>query len=494
MGLLDDIRGAAGDFISNVLDPGGIGREVAKRSAQTIAGVFNDVTSPFLGPLDNIMNVLWPKIRFGDINANLTLAGGTTHSFVLPQLPSLPGAGGAGDVTGGLLSDLAFDSEALRRAETDLKFLSSALRRGVYPHRADAFFLGVSAVPKVTASAFAGDFWLRVIVKDVESGASEADFTFGLRAMDINEQLETLRARMGEKSPSRELAAALERSRVVQVRAERGKRRRLSVEITVHNFNGEEIKNFNFLRELSIWIERRNDGYTDVLHQFVWYEPGEDKVKLVFPIERIESISDNEDNKMEALGRAGGRLANVADALDRALETINTPAAAPPAGDPNGTDLLGQILARRVHRAETVREHLWTARRQLVRLRSGENVFDYRLRFKLRIENANAARRTITRLRVRSTGVPNADFELLQFELPRQSRYDITVYPLRQDPNTRNEASLEMGEAKTNFTMALVAGLGVAETVVLSSFPKPTATATPVDTGLLTWVIDDTAE
>jgi hypothetical protein len=489
-----DLRDVAGTIASNIIDPGGIGREVVKRSAGTLAGMFSDATAPFLGPIDNIMKVISPRFTInGNFNANATLSGGTTHSFVFPQLPSLPGASGAGDVTGGLLSDLAFDSEALRKTESDLRFLSSAIRRGVYPHRADSFFLGVSAVPKLADNGtMNGDYFLRVTVKDVDDNTSgETEFMFGIRGGEMKERVDMVRMRMGEKTPVRELAAAVERSELVQLRAERGRRRRLMVEVKVNDLNGGAIANFNFLRELRVWIERRNDGYTDVLHHFVWHEPGEDKIALAFPLERIEYISDSDDNRMQAVGRDGGRLASAANELDQALAVLDAGAVPVPEG--KGTERLGELLAQRVQRAEVVREHLWTARRKLVRLQAAENVFDYRLRFKLRLENCNAAKRTITRLRMRSPGVPNAEIELPPFELPRQSRYDITVYPLRQDADTLNEATLETGETKENLTLSLVTGLGLAENVVRSAFPKKTTTQNPVDTAKLSWAVADTA-
>lgn len=493
MGFFDDL---AGDVAKNIIDPGGIGRKIVSETAKSAAGLFNDATAPFLAPIQNIMKTLEPGFRFdfGDINARLSVA--TRSEFVFPQLPSLAGAGGGGDLTGGLLSDLAFDSEALRRAETDLGFLASALRRGVYPHREDAFFLGVSAVPKLGAdSKFNGQVWVRAHVTNADGG-TEADVAVGLRDIEINERVDSTRARAGGAQavlPVAEMAAAFERSSMVQLRTQRGSRRIVRVELTLQDVGGAPLANVAlFLRELSVWIERRNDGYTDVLHSFVWREPSGDRLTLVFPVDRIEYISDNADNKMQAIGRDGGGLAGAAEAIDQALKAMQEPA--PLDDNGKGLDRLQGILARRVSRAEAVREHLWNAKRRIVRLQSTENVFDFRLRYKLRLENTVNSRRTITRLRMRSTGVPNADFDLGRFELPPHSRYDMTVYPLRQDPNTTNEATLEFLDQRSNFTMSLVAGLGLAESVVRSVFPTGQGVDTAkVDTAKLEWSVSDTA-
>jgi len=200
----------------------------------------------------------------------------------------------------------------------------------------------------------------------------------------------------------------------------------------------------------------------------------------------FRSISDNTDNKMQAIGRDGGGLAGAAQAIDQALKAMQEPMPADDGG--KGMDRLQALLARRVSRAENVREHLWDAKRRIVRLQATENVFDFRLRYKIRLENTVNARRTVARLRMRSTGVPNAETELSRFELPPHSRYDMAVYPLRQDPNTTNEATLELVDQRSNLTMSLVAGLGLAEGVVRSVFPTG-----QVDTAKLEWSVADTA-
>ena len=492
MGLFEDFKDAVGTIGSNILDPGGIGRKIVSETSKTAAGLFNDATAPFLAPIENIMNTFAPRIRFdiGDINARLAVT--TRSEFVFPQLPRLPGAGGAGDVTGGLLADLAFDSEALRRSETDLAFLSSALRRGVYPHRSDAFFLGVSAVPKLaSAGTFNGQVWVRAHATNVADGGTEADLAVGLRDIEINERSEILKARAGIAPggpvPTADFGAALERSSTVQLRTQRGNRRIVQIDVTLQDVGGAAQNFASFVRELYVWIERRNEGYTDVLHSFVWREPNGTNLKVLFPIDRVEYISDNGDNRMQAVGRDGGGLASAAEAIDQALAAMQKDSLLDLNG--KGIDRLQEILARRVSRAETVREHLWTARRKIAGLQAPENVFDFRLRYKLRLENTVNARRTITRLRMRSTGVPNADFDLGRFEMPPHSRFDMTVYPLRQDANTTNEASLELQDQRSNFTMSLVAGLGLAENVVRSVFP----TGPAVDTAKLEWTVSDTA-
>jgi hypothetical protein len=88
---------------------------------------------------------------------------------------------------------------------------------------------------------------------------------------------------------------------------------------------------------------------------------------------------------------------------------------------------------------------------------------------------------------MRSTGVPNADFDLGVFNMPPQSRFEMTVYPLRQDANTTNEAALELADSRSNFTMSLVAGLGLAENVVRSVFPTGERS-----TAVLQWSVNDT--
>ena len=94
---------------------------------------------------------------------------------------------------------------------------------------------------------------------------------------------------------------------------------------------------------------------------------------------------------------------------------------------------------------------------------------------------------------MRSEGVAKSDFELTQFELPRYSRYEVTVYPLRQDANTYTEATVELANtsAKRYVTAGLVAGLGEAEELIASTILKPPNPSAKIDGGLLRWQVTD---
>ena len=490
MGFFDDVA----DFVTKPV------RDFAKAAAKTIAGSFDDITEPFLKPLDRLLDVLSPRFRLdGSFTGRLgaSISGGTTHRIVFPQIPGLSAGTGVAlsDVTGGLLSDLAFNSEELRRSETELDFLASAMRRGVYPHRDDVFVLGWSVTPKEN---LAGEIWIRVRVSG-EEDRTLAESTLRLRASEVQAQVANLKPKLAltadGKYDSEEMAAALERSYRVQLNTEPGLRSEIRVKLTAHAANGTENKALHAqFQELAVWVERSNAGYSDVLHFFECREP-EMPLNLVFPLDRIAYISEGEGHQMDAVGREGGAMAAAAGEIDEARKLLAT-SLQPPPEDLPGSDRLAELLGRRVARAEGVREKLWQARKKLVRLQTEQGTFDYRLRYKLRMENQSATARRVTELQFKNES-PGQNkvasiWELTDIELPKYSRYEITVYPLQKHGDNESEATVRMADANQHVSFSLLGGLGLSHRVLRSVLLK-SQNGQP-DTGELRWKVADRAQ
>ncbi len=473
-------------------------RSVVKTAAGTAAGLFQDVTQPFLAPIDNIMDAIAPRLRVNaQVNGNIAaqVSGGTTHQIVLPQLPGLA----VGDISGGLLSDLAFDSDQLRRAESDLQFIVKAMRKGVYPHRNDALFVGLSAVP---LDSFATDTWLRLEVSDENGGTNLAELVLVLRKQEIDAARKNLIRRIagsGGSVDSEEFAAGMERDDIVPLPASANLNTSVRLRLRAYDVKGAETPAaLSQLQEMDIWIERRNKGYADVLHRCRIPHPSA-ALSVVFPLNLVEYASGGERDLMGALGgtRDGGPLAGCAQALERALGALAEDSSwrAGPAGDvtAEATPLM-QLLAERARRAETVRAQLWQARRELVRPHQIDGKYDYRMRYKVRISNESDKARGVSRFEfsnIFKDGTPGPAASVCsQFDVPAGAVYEATVYPLMHDDQTRSRASVTLDGAGPHCFVALVSGLGVAESAVrVRALVPPTGQAN--DNHTLEWSVAD---
>lgn len=476
-------------------------RSVVRAASETAAGLFQDVTQPFLAPIDNIMDAIAPRFRINaQVNGNLAtqLSGGTTHQIVLPQLHSLGQGLAIGDISGGLLSDLAFDSDQLRRAESDLQFIVKAMRKGVYPHRNDALFVGLSAVP---LDSFANDTWLRLEVSDENGSSVLVELVLVLRKDKIATQRKNLLRRIGSSdgsSDSEDYAAGMECDEVVPLPTTANMHTTLRLRLRVYDGKGADTPAaLAQLQEMDIWIERRNLGYTDVLHRCSIRRPTT-APSLAFPLNLIEYASGGEQDLMRALGdtRDGGPLAGSAKALQRALDSLaaSDNIRAAPAGEAAAANPLLHLLGERAQRAETVRAQLWQARRELVRPRQSDGKYDYRMRYKIRISNESDKARTVSRFDFSNTfqgGTPGPAASVCsQFDLPAGSVYEATVYPLMHDSATRSRANVTLDGSGPHCCVALVSGLGVAESVVrLRTLAPPAGQAN--DSQSLEWSVTD---
>ncbi len=471
--------------------------------ADTAAGAFRDVTQPFLGPIDDILDVFSPRLRIkGELSGGVTatVAGGTRHELVLPQLPwgsatssSAAVAAAGNDITGGLLSDLAFRSEELRKAEDTLHFLDKAMRKGLYPHRDDSMLLRLRLVPEVQMKS---DVVAIVQVRG-DDGNLDQEMTLPVRKAELDRSVGAYRRRIGataanapfddtdlddEIGVSAELALPIAWPSGVP----------LLVKVTFLNATGVETPALaGQFAALELTVERYNQGFADVLHRLHVTRPvGE--VEVPFYVDRHDYYADwvAPECRLEALPRAGGSFQAAAAELARAGDLIGTFSRLGPTQAGAGATTGGaasaasdrvassaeQYLLSRVQAAQSIREALWSARRNVAAIRMGNGMFDYRLRYKLVLENLRSddgGQHSVNSVEFENVNSATNGrvraWKLGSFQLPARSVWEHTVYPTKITEYDKASAVVDAEHpgAQGQLLLSLLAGIGGAQAQVL---------------------------
>ena len=194
-----------------------------------------------------------------------------------------------------------------------------------------------------------------------------------------------------------------------------------------------------------------------------------------------------------ALAAPGKHLEEAAHLLPRLGETL-------PASEPkDGTGAAMEYLLGRTRAAEAVREKLFQARQSISRFRINEELSDFRLRHKIRLENLTTTSHDIEEIRFETksrggAGISNR-WETNDFKLPGRSELETTVYPLKEHEDSISEVHVRVKStdpAKTRIRMSLVTGIGDAELIVKSRMLAGSDENTMEQT--FVWEIGDTVE
>ena len=192
------------------------------------------------------------------------MAGGTRHDIVFPNFPLATPP--IGDVTGGLLSDLAFDSNEIRRAESELKFLSKAMRKGLYPHRGDAFFVRVRIVPKESINT---DVLVETTITSDDKTLAESVILVDQHVAKNTYAVEKARLAVAPNvidTSALQEAVVMEETMSLPVPRGEETQIRIHVEFRQRDTNTTNPALAKHFETIAVSVERENESYADVLH------------------------------------------------------------------------------------------------------------------------------------------------------------------------------------------------------------------------------------
>lgn len=496
--------------------------ELASGVAELQADLFSATTSPFLQPISNILDALQPRARFSvDLpNPTITLAGGTNHRLLIPGLnapiegPSQPNA----DITGGLLADLAFKADDFRTMRSDLSFLNKTMNKGLFPHRNDLFEVVLLVHPY---SAYgAGDF---IILAELElDGKPVGDLMLHLDVGDIQANREFQIAKLAPVWK----AAGLSRSNVTEsflpqlgsnmptlmidrcaLEVPGESLHTLRVNIRYQKKDGRTVVDSNAVKDalvaLEVRVNRINDDLEETLHRYSEFNPA-DPFTTQFQIDRRGFLTEeDEKNQAPPLAKLGENkgLAASANALAEVIELIDSMPDAPPENPSgaSGQDALFGLLTQRVSHGERIRKTLGEARRQLRDFRPKQNAHDYRLRYKVKIENPGTNARFVNLEHTNksiATGQTVGGFTMEDLRLTNNSVYETTIYPVKATEDMASTVRLSTKQSEASmYRLSLSTSYGDQETQVKAVRLRPENNNPPQkDEAQITWEIKDMAD